>query len=205
MSKAQIFADTAPNYWAAGMPVIPLRARQKRPIPSGWSAFAQVLPSLELQSQWLSAYPDGNIGLVLGPQAGVLVIDIDSEDTEVVGAILDVLDPFPSPWRRIGKKGMALAHRWNGIPTFRIKDHDNTTLVELLSAGTQVVLPPSIHPDTGRPYEANTNLFEVVGSLTSLPEDAEQRLRSRLIEIGALSNDEAQFSTPERKYRSLGD
>jgi hypothetical protein len=42
------------------------------------------------------------------------------------------------------------------------------------------VLPPSIHPDTGKPYEANANLWEVMERIPALGVDIEQRLREAL-------------------------
>ncbi|MBN8245136.1 hypothetical protein JF546_19130 [Nitratireductor aquimarinus] len=61
-----------------------------------------------------------------------------------------------------------------------MKDANGEMLLECLSKGTQIVLPPSIHPDTGRAYSANCDLLEVIGSLPSLPRGAEQLLREAL-------------------------
>lgn len=178
----RLFAEYAPAYWAAGLPVVPLRAREKRPIPEGWSSFADHLPDENLQQAWLGAYPEGNIGLVLGPQSGILVVDIDTDDPRAQ-QVLERLLP-PSPWKRIGRKGAVLAYRYNGQATFRVKTEEGKTLVEVLSTGTQVVLPPSIHPDTGMPYTANADLLEVKDMLPALPREIEAMMRGGLEEAG---------------------
>jgi putative DNA primase/helicase len=177
-----IFADNAPAYYAAGLNVIPLYEREKRPVLMDWSRFAETPVPPELQQEWIGKYPKSNIGLALGPVSGVIVIDIDTDDVDQVQAIMSVLPP--SPWVRKGKKGMMLAYKYSPIKTHRIKNVSGQTLVECLSSRTQCVLPPSIHPDTQLPYEANTNLFDVLGELNFLPPDIEDQLRGVLATAG---------------------
>jgi hypothetical protein len=57
-------------------------------------------------------------------------------------------------------------------------------ICELLGLGNQLVLPPSIHPDTGKPYVSNTNLWEVLDELQELPQDIEAQLRRALTVAG---------------------
>lgn len=178
----RIFAETAPAYYARGVPVIPLHRRAKRPIPLDWSAFAEREVPEEIQKDWISSYPDGNIGLVLGKQAGVVMIDIDTKDEALIGLLEDLLPA--SPWRRVGQKGAVLAYRWNGTRTFRIKDARGESIVEHLSDRTQVVLPPSIHPDTQQPYVANRDLLDVIDHLPVLDQQIEAILRGALKAAG---------------------
>src|SRR5690606_20503740 len=60
------------------------------------------------------------------------------------------------------------------------------------SKGTQIVLPPSIHPDTGKEYVANVPLVDVMGSLPALPKGVEGMLREALkaegIELSSSGN-----------------
>jgi len=44
-------------------------------------------------------------------------------------------------------------------------------LFEHLAANRQVLLPPSIHPQTGVPYRANCELLDVLDDLPTLPPD----------------------------------
>lgn len=178
----RIFAETAPRYWAAGLPVIPLKPKQKMPAPNAWQAYAASMPDEDTQRAWLQEYADGNMGLPMGPQSGLVAIDLDSEDPRVA-RVLDVLLP-PTPWTRVGKKGSIRVYRWSEEKTSRIKDSENKTLVEILSRGTQIVMPPSIHPDTQMPYTANCDLVGVLDQVVQLPRDFEVQLRQGLIDAG---------------------
>lgn len=177
-----IFKEFAPYYWAAGLPAIPLRQRNKMPDLTGWSAFASRMPSASEMDHWLASFPNGNIGLPLGPQSGVCVVDIDTEDETLVETILKCLPK--SPWERVGKKGMALAYKFENQRNFKLRGEGGGMILEFLGLGNQVVLPPSIHPDTGLPYTSNTNLWEVLEDLPELGEDIEDRLRSLLGKAG---------------------
>ena len=180
MSK--LFGDVAPRYWAAGLPVIPLKPGQKIPAPNAWQAYAAMMPDETTREMWLDVYPDGNMGLPMGPQSGLVAIDLDSEDPKVQ-RVLDELLP-PSPWTRVGKKGSIRVYKWTEEKTSRIKDSENKTLVEILSRGTQIVMPPSIHPNTGLPYTANADLVDVLEKVVQLPRDFEAQLRQGLLDAG---------------------
>jgi P4 family phage/plasmid primase-like protien len=183
----RIFEQFAPLYWQYGLPVIPLRSRNKMPDITQWSMFGSRMPTdIEMQ-HWLASFPKGNIGLPFGPTSGLCAIDIDSEDQELVDAILDILPT--TPWVRIGKKGMGLAYKFEGQKNFKLRGADGGMILEFLGLGNQMVMPPSIHPDTQRPYTANTNLWEVLDKIPYLGEDIEEKLRALLgskgFEIGA--------------------
>lgn len=184
-----IFAREAPFYWKAGLPAIPLIGEDKRPAITRWQLFADTFPTEEDRDMWLSHYANGNIGLALGQSAGLVAIDIDTDDP-VVLKVLDQVLP-KSPWQRVGKKGKVLIYRYNGERTTRIKAADGTMICEILSKGTQIVLPPSIHPDTKLPYRANCDLYEVLGAVPDLPEGIEtiirEALRSAGVEVGSNS------------------
>lgn len=163
----RIFSDYAPLYWNAGLPVIPLKkwndpgkSPGKAPLLPGWRRYSSEMPSCEEQTQWLKLYPDHNIGLPLGPCSGLCAVDIDSDDPDEIAAIKRILPE--TPYERVGKKGCVLIYRWNGQKNFKVKLADGRQPVEFLGEGNQVVLPPSIHPDTGRPYTSNVNLWEIL-------------------------------------------
>lgn len=180
-----IFADNAPLYWEAGIPVIPLKrwnspgkGAGKAPILNEWTQYGETMPSEAMRASWLVSYPDSNIGLPFGEASGLCAIDIDTEDPDLVAAIQEALPR--SPWVRIGKKGMGLIFRWQGQPNFKLRNSDNESIVEFLGKGNQMVMPPSIHPDTGKPYTANKNLWEILEAIPAMPLDVEKRLREAL-------------------------
>lgn len=177
-----IFGAVARRYYDKGLSVIPLHYHDKRPIPNNWSQFHDHLPDPDTQESWIKHNSNCNVGLVLGQQSGICVVDIDIDNEDLIKVILDVLPE--SPWQRVGKKGMVLAFKWTGIPTFRIKDMAGKTLVEMLSTRTQVVLPPSVHPETKRAYTANRDLADVLDQLPELNPEVEALLRGALKEAG---------------------
>jgi putative DNA primase/helicase len=140
------------------------------------------MPTPEEQAEWLATYPDGNIGLPLGPCSGLVAVDIDTDNEEIIGAIQGVLPQ--SPWRRVGKKGCVMIYKWRDHKTARIRDENDKSIVEILSRGTQIVIPPSIHPDTGRPYYENMPLLEVLALTPVLPGDADIIIRGSLADRG---------------------
>lgn len=178
----QIFFDTAPAYYKKGMTVIPLHVREKKPIPNEWASFHDHQPPPNLITQWLGGNPYSNIGLVLGQQSGVCMIDIDVDDEKIMAAIMSVIPH--SPWHRKGQKGMMLAYKFTGHKTFRVKNMSGEMMVECLSSRTQCVLPPSIHPKTQLPYVANCELIDVMDQLHTLPDDIEEQLRTAIKAVG---------------------
>jgi hypothetical protein len=90
------------------------------------------------------------IGVLAGPASGDLVgIDIDSEDPELVTALLTVLPP--TEFKKTGAKGETRFYRGPGVVshTWSI---DGRRVVEIIGPGRQTVLPPTVHPDTQQPY-----------------------------------------------------
>ena len=173
-----IYAENAPRYFEKGLPVIPLRG--KAPIVQKWQRFHDTMPTPSEQQAMISNYGNYNIGLPLGAQSGCIALDIDSEIEGEI-ALIDSIVPM-SPWVRVGRKGKVLMFKYNGEQTFRIKDATGRTICELLSSRVQVVLPPSIHPETQRPYVANCDLLSVIDKLPILPKDIEERLRNAFVD-----------------------
>lgn len=180
-----VFRDNASQYWDAGIPVIPLKrwnspgkGAGKAPILNEWTQYGENMPSEAMRQHWLATYPDSNIGLPFGEASGLCAIDIDTLDPKLEKAILDALPK--SPWKRVGKKGMGLIYRWSGQNNFKLRNSENESIVEFLGKGNQLVMPPSIHPDTEKPYTANKPLWEVLDKVPALPMNLEQILRDAL-------------------------
>lgn len=133
-----IFKEWGPRYFECGIPVIPLNG--KIPAVKNWERWASK-EQTEDELEWLIArFPQCNIGAVMGRWACAL--DIDTDDAEVLSAV-----PY-SPLKRRGRKGQITLYAPNTLPN----DPGSKVPVELLNVGRQIVLPPSIHPDTKEPY-----------------------------------------------------
>ncbi len=180
-----IFADFAPLYWDAGLPVIPLKpfdngekGAGKAPVLNDWTKYGAQAPTEVEKQAWLRSYPNHNIGLPFGAASGLCAVDIDTEDEGLIKAILEILPA--TPWTRIGAKGMGLIYKWNGQRNFKLRGEEGGMLLEFLGMGNQMVVPPSIHPTTCRPYKADNHLYEVMDKILGLPLDIDQQLRELL-------------------------
>lgn len=183
---SNIFADNAPRLWAAGLPAIPLRPYDfpgkgagKAPFIDAWSLYCTHLPTEEDQRQWVVTFPNGNVGMPLGPCSGVIALDIDTADPAVIEMIEEII-PNRSGYKRIGQKGYVTLFKYRGEKTFQIKDENKQVICELLSNGRQMVLPPSVHPKTKLPYQETMPFLEAVKNLPEWPENGERVLRAAL-------------------------
>ncbi len=175
-----MFGKEAPRYWEKGISVMPVVG--KKPIVLDWPQWSVKLPTETEQLMWTTRYRDMGIGLIAGQQSGIVGIDIDTDDETLIAAIELVLPP--SPWVRKGRRGKMLAYKWTGQKTFSLKDAERREIVALISTGKQFVLPPSIHPDTGKPYVSNVELLDVLDELRELPEGIEDILQDVLAKRG---------------------
>lgn len=144
-----LFKDSAEPLRAAGYSVIPLVAREKRPIPTQWTRFCAVLPSDQDYMEWYANHKGANIGLCLGRASKLIAIDFDYDEDGLHTEILALLPK--SPVKKVGAKGFTVFYRFNGEKTEQFT-RNGKVVFEILSHGRQTVLPPSIHPDTGKPY-----------------------------------------------------
>jgi putative DNA primase/helicase len=200
----ELFSKHAQAYWAKGISVIPLYIGEKKPAVTEWSGFSWELPSKFLQEAWLRDYKYNNMGVVLGKQSNLVFLDIDSEDPVVQEAIMAVTPP--SPWKRVGKKGCIYAYRYSGEKAQKIRAKDQPGyLLEILSTGNQGVLPPSIHPETNKPYVSNVPLLDVYDDLPYLPDSYVDRVKASLSKVVQLATSDGKSSSSNfSEFVSLG-
>ena len=167
----------------------------KRPIITAWDQLSERMPSAIEQADWIQRYPDCNIGLPLGPMSGLCAVDIDTDDPDEIAAIKRAL--ADTPYVRVGKKGMVLMYGWNGEGNFKVRSHDGRQPVEFLGKGNQVILAPSIHPETRLPYTASANLWEVLGDIPSLPANFDKALLLRALGLDSRPSSAATSSVKQ--------
>ena len=139
------FRDHAPALHATGFNPLPILPRTKRPALLGWQRFcSEEMPSSLVAKLAKSSIAYG-VGLALGYR-GVIGIDVDTDDSEQIRAVISVLPPIRAAKR--GRRGFTVFFQdpTGIVQTARLR------LVEILARGTQTVMPPSVHPDTGQPY-----------------------------------------------------
>ena len=148
--------EWALRYHEAGLQVMPLRG--KRPLLPSWEYLqTERVPVETIALWWGTTYPDANIGLVCGFLSGVTVVDCDWKK-DASGVIQEAISTPPAnlaaslPPSMTSVTGTGGRHRF-----FQYADIKNSTKgvheqMDIKSQGGYVVLPPSIHPDTGAPY-----------------------------------------------------
>jgi hypothetical protein len=103
----------------------------------------------------------------LGKQADgtcVVALDWDNDD-----AAIAAMDAFPPTVTKEGQRGFTAFYKSScSVPTrdFRL---DGRVVVQVLSDGRQTVVPPSIHPDTKRPYTWTSKYTLYNASVSDLP------------------------------------
>jgi hypothetical protein len=123
----------------------------KAPEASGeWSEFqARVAAESEVRAWW-EANPLLNLGVALGPVSGIVGIDVDDEDGDTL--LLELAgDDLPKTWEYSTGKGRRLLYRLPAgvhVRTTSFKrPGTEIEILRLMGRGSQVVLPPSVHPN----------------------------------------------------------
>ena len=160
------------------------RAGIWRPMPR-WTKYCDNAVASFILDQW-EQWPGAGVCVAHG---GVIGLDVDTDRDDVAAAVLRAIEP--SPVKRRGSKGYMGYYRPGGgldDLTVRVRWHDGKKVVcEILLHGTQSVIPPTVHPDTGKPYQwltdetlENTD----IGELPELTGDHVGRLDTELGKLG---------------------
>lgn len=100
---------------------------------------------------WQETYPRANVGMLTRDRP---CIDVDDETAWEI-----IKDLVPrTPHFKQGQRGGTFIYSHDPAdPVLRSRGHINRftkkMVLEILADGRQTVLPPSIHPDTGQPYQ----------------------------------------------------
>jgi hypothetical protein len=131
---------------AAGCRFVRLARREKRPLGAAWQT--KSTDSLQAISQWLAA--GHNVGLLLGPESGVVDVEFDDPAGVEQLAAFGITDICTPTWR--SARGEHRLFRWE--PWMPLTAVVKADLIEIRLGGraAQSVLPPSVHP-TGERYE----------------------------------------------------
>ncbi|GAB3290358.1 hypothetical protein GCM10027297_36730 [Parahaliea aestuarii] len=153
-----------------------------KPMPS-WQQYAnRMATDLELDA-WES-WPGAGVGMCPGKLSGIIALDFDHEGNGAQAAI-EAITP-PSPVRKFGSKGYTAFYRYNGEHTqrFSIKGTDGKgeRILDLLSDGSQTVLPPTVHPKGGHYKWLTVETLETIDfdALPTLPDNYSELVREVL-------------------------
>jgi hypothetical protein len=146
----QSMIEAASLYADLGLAVIPLDG--KIPMFKNWPEVATKDHSVI--RQWWHQHPHANIGVATGKKSDVFVVDIDPRHggAETWEQQLMAHHGIPDTWQDM--TGGGGTHYFFRYPNFSVKSCAGILPgVDIRGDGGQVVVPPSIHPDTHRCYE----------------------------------------------------
>jgi P4 family phage/plasmid primase-like protien len=132
---------------------LPIKRGHKAPAISRWQMYCDVPPTQDIVTAWAREHKGCGIGLALGTSIGEdeYLVAVDIDDPELVDDVKHAMGGYVSAKR--GKKGLTIFARTVGrMKNKKITNSDKRMAVELLSHGSQTVIPPTIHPDTNEPY-----------------------------------------------------
>ena len=169
-SQLNNYKEWANKYIEKGFSVIPDKWADKKPAIEGWNLFADKLPTKEEVEQWSETFTKSNIAVVLGPQSGIVALDIDTDRPDIL-EIFKVILPN-SPVTKRGSKGYTAFFRYTNNRTEQLKFGPNKDVIlEILSVGKKSTLPPSRHPN-GADYiwTSESTLLDIdIEALPTLP------------------------------------
>ena len=158
ITQQQDILNVVESYIDAGFALVPIPYGKKAPAIRGWNKRSNTISSLD-QIERLTGQ---NIGLAHA-YSGTCAIDIDDfikadeffSDIDINLTNLLMADDAVQIKSGRDNRAKLLYRTTEILATFKISDPD--TIVEFRCAASngltvQDVLPPSIHPDTGKPY-----------------------------------------------------
>jgi hypothetical protein len=166
---------------AKGWEVVRLGRRMKKPVDTTW----RVTGDADNVAQWLAA--GHNIGLLCHERIGVAVLDADQLDAWA--DMVDTLGQPCLPWVLTGSGKLHYHVQWVAdLPAKLMWDGVEVGEIQRGPGQQQVVLPPSIHPETGERYRWITDdlpflvepIDPVAEPLPTLPDAWRTHLQSKL-------------------------
>ena len=177
------FLKTALEYNAEGFSVIPVRPRNKAPIPAGWQRYSTTRATKEEMETWWRDTPDANIGIALGPANGtdgrhLFVVDQDVLKDDTGTPIRNEDSSFkekgdirgcpPTVSQTTGSGGKQFFY-WAPLG-YNVGNSKPRPLIDIKGFAGQVLVPPSIHPN------GNNYAWDMDGlsrdSIAEFPQDA---------------------------------
>jgi len=148
--KLSTTSAAAALYLANGWSVLPVRARDKRPLIR-WEALQTKKPSDSELAEWFRRWPDANIGIVTGEISNLIVIDVDpqhggDDSLERLQERFGSLPPTVEAATGGGGRHLYFAH-----PAVLVRNRAGLAQgIDLRGDGGYVVAPPSVHPSGQR-------------------------------------------------------
>jgi putative DNA primase/helicase len=158
------YAEAYEDYMRYGWHPIPTRTdgpgAGKAPAVA-WTEYQDTAPSPEQVRVWAQLYRGANIGTTTGATPGLLVLDFDKAKREDERDGRDYFNEIKgrlphTPMAITGGGGyhvfLAYPHGWRVPNDARIEVDGQRVAMDVRAEGGFIVLPPSVHPETGERY-----------------------------------------------------
>ena len=192
-----IYKELGWKYIEKGLSVVPDKYGEKGFALKNLSKHYTEIPTKGLFEEYSSSLTKSNIAVMLGSVSGIVALDLDTTDEEILKVILPLLPN--SPVEKIGSKGFTRFFRYTGQPTYMVK-FDDEVVLEILSDKKKTTIPPSLHPSGVNYKWSKGDLLDIdVDSLPILPPmligNIEQALRNAFPDKVELKSDKTKVSS----------
>jgi hypothetical protein len=157
------------KYLSYGWSVLPLRARDKRPLIR-WEALQKAQSTASEVEVWFRQWPDANLGIVTGKVSGLIVLDVDPKHggNDTLQRIEQRFGALPvTVAATTGAEGQ---HYYFKHPGYEVRDRSGLGQgIDVRGDGGYVVAPPSMHP-SGQAYRWLADRSPADRALASLPD-----------------------------------
>lgn len=140
--------SAALRYAGRGWRVFPLNG--KRPFKGTRGHLDATTDPKEIR-KWFKRWPDANVGIACDSRSGPIVVDVDGPSGAALLATIDVPETREASSGRPDRKHLFFDPMFDGTIIRRTIKIQKQSL-DILGDGGYVVAPPSIHPETGKPY-----------------------------------------------------
>lgn len=146
-----LITDLANEYVDSGWSVLPVRPEEKRPFMTNWLQYTKTRASKETVDNWFNNLSGAGIGVVTGRISNMVVLDVECDCPYPIEQILERY-----PTQMISRSGSGGYHLFYQYPT-SISHVSNRVRIfdcaDLRADGGFIVLPPTMHPTSGKRYE----------------------------------------------------
>jgi hypothetical protein len=177
-AKSGKMIDAALTYGRFGIPIFPLSAKSKAPIPKrdpdptgkypegipGTGSFYKATCDEAVITQWWTDHPKALIGMPMGPASGVWCVDVDTpEDHEdgVAGwdGVVAQHEPITTREHRSATGGPHLIFAWDPELQIGCSKGDLPAGISVKGQGGYIVVPPSMRK--GRSYTIHGDVDQI--------------------------------------------
>ncbi len=148
------FATIAPRYWDAGYTVIPVgRPDDGKASAISSNGLVNQIPHASTKERLIRDFGDKGLGLLMGQEAagGSRTLAIDVDDDRVARFVRYVIGGDAPA--KFGAKGITVfALLPKGVKTGKNIVNQELGTKALVEFPAMTVLPPTVHPDAGKPY-----------------------------------------------------